>query len=80
MPGSSYLRQRTLLETVALNSSELLMLRARLSRARVLSIRTAVRSRSVSQIRDMVRNAWELRDLLDDVNGELAVCLAIWPG
>lgn len=62
-----------------MSATELLMLRSRLCRARTRSIRIAVHSRSLSQIRDMIRNIREIDCLVADVHLELAQCLSIWP-
>jgi hypothetical protein len=80
MSDSLYPGKSTTLGLSSLSSTELLVLRAALCRARTHSIREALGSRSPSQIWDMIRNVWEVDGLVDDVNYELARCLSIWPG
>jgi hypothetical protein len=79
MADSSYLPQPTFLARFSLTSAELVVLRGALCRARARSARVAVRSRSVSQIWDMIRNVWEVDGLVDDVNSELERSCPIWP-
>jgi hypothetical protein len=79
MLDSSYPGHGTFLAPCSLSSTELLILRAALCRARARSIREAWCSRSISQTWDMIRSVWEVDRLVEDVNCELARCLPIWP-
>jgi hypothetical protein len=79
MSDTSYLAHRPFLAYFQLSSTELLILRAALCRARARSFRAAVASRSLSQMWDMIRNVREVDRLVEDVDGELMRSLPIWP-